>query len=429
MKSKILVIVKMADNNTTNKETHIFSSATDDINERLLKYGLDVLPSILKETKSVIAGSFPLQCILDETWVESDIDIFCKHLIVHEFIDEYLLSLESSKKVRIIRDSQYSGYHSITNYKINHNGNEIIIELITTNHYDVVRHLENDIDMDVCRVYFDGENVFSYTDSNKFENKQATFDQHRRTYGPGGNDSFVNHLTVEQHKHKRCSKYEKRGFEIQIVNNEHIMHLYQHPLYSDEQIPAPEEVYDTIIARLLDYNLGGIGKFLRENNHDSVMVGDFMLNCALDEHWENLTLLIYKRSVSADFIKFFTDNGYYYADLAYNIKRFYVLDSNYIGEPNKKHRNMKFPCITVTITDIDISALCQKPHLDLEKICYDGKRIFSYTSWGKIQRRIGYTRGGSGCIDACVEKYKDREIFITDDKNDIGAVVKSSRKR
>ncbi len=38
---------------------------------------VDVLISILTKTESVMAGSFPLQCILGEYYDKSDIDIFC----------------------------------------------------------------------------------------------------------------------------------------------------------------------------------------------------------------------------------------------------------------------------------------------------------------------------------------------------------------
>src|SRR5665811_2420127 len=116
---------------------------------------------IRDRTKSVISGSFPLQCIIGETWSGSDIDIFCKHLLAHEYIDEYLLSLESVEKVEITREKQYSGYGQVTNYKVNYDGNEVIIELIAVNNYHVVRHLERDFDIDICRVYFDGDKVFS----------------------------------------------------------------------------------------------------------------------------------------------------------------------------------------------------------------------------------------------------------------------------
>ena len=129
---------------TIGVESHVFPPATDIMKERLSRYGLDDLPGILEKTRSVIAGSFPLQCIVNEIWPDSDIDIFCKHLIAYEFIEEYLLSIGSEK---IETDKQYSGYGQVTNYEINHNDNKIIIELIVINNYLVICHLEQEIDI------------------------------------------------------------------------------------------------------------------------------------------------------------------------------------------------------------------------------------------------------------------------------------------
>ena len=139
----------------TDNKPHIFSSATEEMKERLSRYGLGILPSLLVETKSVIAGSFPLQCIIDETWPDSDINIYCKHRIAYEYIEERLLSLELLEKVEITKDERYSGYDLTSFYGINYGNSYIIIKLMCINSYYVVKQLEIDFDMNLSRAYFD----------------------------------------------------------------------------------------------------------------------------------------------------------------------------------------------------------------------------------------------------------------------------------
>ena len=49
--------------------------------------------------------------------------------------------------------------------------------------------------------------------------------------------------------------------------------------------------------------------------------------------------------------------------------------------------------------------------------------------WVKIKRRIGYVRGDSIDLETYTTKYADRDILITDDKNNTGLMVKSVEKR
>jgi hypothetical protein len=363
-------------------QPHFFPSAANEIKERLSKYGLDILPSILTETKSVIAGSYPLQCIVGETWEDSDIDIYCKHRIAHEFIEEYLLSLEFVEKLEIDIPKIYSRYVKITNYKIKHDGNEIILDLITTTVYNVVNHMELNLDIDVCKAYFDGDVMFSYTDMNKFENKQASFNQDHCTCGPNGDAGWVRPAFKDQHIRERCRKYLDRGFTIDIISYPKPQEFDSPPLYFDEQIEASPEVHDLILKRLAEYNLDGIGKVLK--NHE-LMMGDFLLNCVLDEHWANTSLIIYSFG-SNDLGIFLNEHGYYHEILqppAVDI--FYVPDPQYERGPDREHTDERYPFIQVyPYNGPDTSTICQDRGLDLEHICHDGKRIYSYVSWEKI---------------------------------------------
>lgn len=418
------------DNGDGNTTTHIFTSATREITERLSKYGLDALPNILAENKSIISGSFPLQCIINEEWPTSDIDIFCKHQLAHECIEKYILSLESSNKIEVTNDKQYSGYHLVTNYKINNNGYEIIIELIVVNEYYVVNHLERDIDIDICRVYFDGNNIFSYTDPSKFYHRQATFDHLRRTYGPKGMDDFLNQDIKDLHAQHRRHKYEIRGFTVEIKTTQDEQDErddYQY-LYINEQIKAPNEAHDLLIKRLYDYKLDGIGELITGY---MIATGDFLLNCVLDEHWTNTEMTIY--SYASDcFITFFNKCGYAYEYLPIpDVHVFYILDPQYKDESDyKKRADVNYPIIMVYgYPSPDHTTIYNKEGLDLEKICYNETNFYAYIPWEKIQRRIGYIKGDALIIEIYTTKYINREIFITDDKKNMGAIVKFTMKR
>ncbi len=405
---------------------HTFLSATDNLKERLSKYGLSSLPVILAKTTSVIAGSYPLQCILNEVWSGSDINIFCKHLLAYEDIEEYLLSLESIEKVEAIERDEYPGYRKFSNFRVNYAGNRINIELIVVDNYLVIQHLERDIDIDICRVYFDGCTILSYTDPDNFNNRRATLDRNTRLYIY---DGALNQIVRDDYIQRRCSKYEDRGFKIGFEYRTFQNDIYQPPLYLDKQIEAPIEVHNLILERLSAYNLNGIGEVLSVLN-DVVMTGDFLLNCVLDDHWENTRITIYLFGYAMIGANFFSERGYHHENLpGPDVDIFYVPDPNYKEGPNRNYPDRNFPEIHMLhYHGPDITTICQHDGLDIEKIFYDGKNIYSYALWEKIQRRIGFVRGKPRQLEKYEEKYKDRNVFITDDKYNMGAVVKSARK-
>ncbi len=119
-----------------------------------------------------------------------------------------------------------------------------------------------------------------------------------------------------------------------------------------------------------------------------------------------------------------------------DVDKFYVVDPSYEGVPVHTYggfpddMDQRFPLIFIKNNNSrDITILSRRERLDIERVCYDGKRIYSYTPWVKIQRRIGFFDGIGTELERYREKYKDRNVVITDDKYDMGVAVKSAIKR
>lgn len=417
------------------KKSGIFALATSDIKKRLTQYGLDGLSDILKDTKSVIAGSFPLQCIVGETWLDSNIDIFCKHLIASEILEEYIESIPRTEYIEIISKQWFFGNSRIINYMINHNDNKIIISIITINYYDVVTYLGLSFDINVCCSYFDGDMVFSPVESDKIKNKQANFNMNSRVYIPKPETGANIQEVYIQHKNLRHAKYIDRGFTINDESLELPKDLHHPPLYMDEQCKIPSDIQNNIMNKLSDYNLSGIEDLFNSVN-GMLITGDFLLNCTLDEHWNNTIIKLYYNGINFPYeiLAFFTKRGYHHKSSSGPDKNiFYMPDPQYEKVPSIIHTDKNFPIIYVDRNyDIDNSMMCQSLGLDLEKICYDGKNIYSYTPWSRIQNRIGFHRSDlqfNTEFNECIEKYKDRNISITNNKYNIASMTKSSLKR
>lgn len=150
----------------------------------------------LKETESVIAGSLPLQIVLGETWVDSDLDIFCKNqemlLYFNQFYKAYPISEADSKRYNVVFD-QVVEYHTPTGFKIQVIWSKSLKE--------IVKDTLDRFDFDFCKVAFDGDK-FHIAVPEAVKSRSCTFN-----YNP--------HSTSIKNYH-RLIKYEKRGF---IVSN------------------------------------------------------------------------------------------------------------------------------------------------------------------------------------------------------------------
>lgn len=134
------------------------------IKNRLDKFGLDGTEFCQKliECKCVIAGSFTLQCLLDETYEESDIDIFVPYdrksysnpntyrcqfeKWIHK---EY--NINSKPEIYCMRDVIAS-----KKYQINH---KTCINIILVDTNDVEEYIKNDFDLSFCQTIFDGKEM------------------------------------------------------------------------------------------------------------------------------------------------------------------------------------------------------------------------------------------------------------------------------
>lgn len=63
---------------------------------------VNILCDILKSTRSVISGSFILQCLMNERWKGSDVDIFCPEILVGKKTNHHQNYLEFEKRHSII---------------------------------------------------------------------------------------------------------------------------------------------------------------------------------------------------------------------------------------------------------------------------------------------------------------------------------------
>lgn len=156
----------------------IFPNAIADFTKRFEADGLyaDGMITLLRETKSVIAGSYCLQTILGEIWKGSDIDIWCNDRNFDKnFICKILLPMGFNLPtkhhfIKTITDNKEipSGYRRLNRsvtaiYTFNHYDSKTPdIQFIVCNNFD---YAIKTFDLNLCRLIFDGENLTSINES------------------------------------------------------------------------------------------------------------------------------------------------------------------------------------------------------------------------------------------------------------------------
>lgn len=204
-----------------------------DIFTRLSKLNIDVHNFIkfMKEDGGIIAGSFPLQCILNEEYENSDIDVFIQvnESVFNQFgfftkLQTYLYSKGyDCKSCNYIIDGILKSFKYI-------NGNvNINIVLINCN---VVDFINNTFDLSFCQTHFDGDYTYyekytlykkGYIENDRFNFKENKHNLRRKDLkveedsSPSTIPSYYPHNPQEYIKklyEYRKDKYEKRGFEI-----------------------------------------------------------------------------------------------------------------------------------------------------------------------------------------------------------------------
>lgn len=247
------------------------------INQRLEYMGINSkeFNTSLVRSKSLIAGSFPLQCLLGEYW-DSDVDIYNDTINIHDQLyshpdHEWLKETFQTKNNKIVinrlignRDVTSADYqepindnikmmdnkccyrHLNIDYLIDMKINDIPCQWIFHHKssvdrkwFDVPSHeregfdIFDYFDLEFCKLKYDGIKLHMIPDMNIIEKKKYTLTK-----------AYVNHIfdkcicvadypraeyenNYKMNKDeymrliaKRVSKYRKRGFEIEIIETQ-----------------------------------------------------------------------------------------------------------------------------------------------------------------------------------------------------------------
>lgn len=217
------------------------------VKSRLKETGVqnvDELMSILMKTGSVIAGSFPLQCLLGERYDKSDIDIFCKGYnnkecsdIMNERgrvypsicdVDRYIFDTYGTKGIPseyliegILRSKMYT-----VNDKLRFN----VIQVA----FNPMNFVKNTFDFTFCQTVFDGLNLHFYPLTLQkigwrahmaFPRYKAKQPYHRTNKRRDITEIPATAYPVDPHKalvdqfNRRSEKYKQRGFTIYDVRD------------------------------------------------------------------------------------------------------------------------------------------------------------------------------------------------------------------
>jgi hypothetical protein len=222
------------------------------VNQRLVQLGINSkeFNSALIKSESIIAGSFPLQCLLGECW-DSDLDIYNKTLqptygagYNYEWLEKYFQTDNN-----IIEVTKYSMYKTdeVTRYSNKrHSGDRDICKsdirrLIPLGGYgkintiqDVINFKINEFpcqfishrprifmnrpedrgydvfdcfDFEFCKLKYDGKKLHVISDMNIIRNKTCTLTQKHV------NDIFLKNVGQ---KRSRCKSYKKEDFDYLI---------------------------------------------------------------------------------------------------------------------------------------------------------------------------------------------------------------------
>ena len=159
----------------------------------------DTFMDFIKNNNMYISGSFALQCILDETWEHSDIDIYHRHdgtlygptyKLCHEtYID--MIGIWNDDLFAVYNNEDYKRVIQIIQIQSKHENNLINI-------------IKRTFDFDICKnaIYFDKNKlrVYIYNLEN-ISNKKFVY-----TVGKLGRNEC-----------ERISKYQTRGFDIKLM--------------------------------------------------------------------------------------------------------------------------------------------------------------------------------------------------------------------
>lgn len=151
---------------------------------------------LLYKTNSIIAGSFTLQCYLNENYKNSDLDIFT---LTPEIFQNIFISLKF-----VIFDQP--NYNKFTVYESKNKSSKIQLIKPKETFRTVNELIEKTFDLNICMIKFNGYNII-ITDEIKWHIKEKTM-------------IIVNEDYLSTN---RIDKYKNRGFKLLL--NEHVIQL------------------------------------------------------------------------------------------------------------------------------------------------------------------------------------------------------------
>lgn len=173
---------------------------------------------LLISLNAIISGSFIIQCILGEIWIDSDVDIFLPNTENTE-LGRFLLNIKCVTNYDEY-DVEYLLFCDAVNYKMESGK---CIQLIRLYENNVKKYIDKTFDFDICKNIYNGESI-----------------QIKDIYNITHKIIDLKDVIIKDKIGERREKYHKRGFNI--INKE-LMNL------SDIQI------YRTLECKIDKYNL------------------------------------------------------------------------------------------------------------------------------------------------------------------------------
>lgn len=184
---------------------------------------------LLKKCNGVIAGSFPLQCVLRETYADSDIDFFFPvraRREVEKWFQKYCAGQKLGDPVGNYPKGTDTGnpyypmnqIHSV--YKFLYK--KACVNIIFVNTNDIPQYVQSSFDMSFCKTMYDGRRI-RFSDN---------------TLKKVGETCFVKtHSHFQrQRTEQRIAKYTARGFTVFDAGESERLALLSDPMYSDSHI-------------------------------------------------------------------------------------------------------------------------------------------------------------------------------------------------
>lgn len=127
----------------------------------------DQFSEILQHDNGVVAGSFIVSSLLDDCkWSPGDIDIWFPYISVwtNTTMHQYLTTLGYTiSNASWVGDSEYARFQrEVSGYYIYDKPDSIQIQIIIMKQSNVLQQCIIGFDIDICRMYYDGDNVYGY---------------------------------------------------------------------------------------------------------------------------------------------------------------------------------------------------------------------------------------------------------------------------